>query len=136
MLEGSAVRILLNNNGGDHRPGTVFIGRVAAMDYSGMQVSGRWHRKAIKEDGQKEVPVGTADAHAYFPWTSLDYIDILPESEPAENQYAEHYRLGLQAVKSKDYAKAAGHFREALLLKPNDPKSKYYLEEAERLGQG
>lgn len=135
MLEGSSVRIHLSGTGVE-RPGTVFIGRVGTMDYSGMQVAGRWHRKALKEDGQKEIPVGTSDVQAFFPWTSLDYVDILPESDGRESEFAEHYRLGMQALKSKDYPTAAQQFRNALALKPGDQKSQYYIEEAERLSQG
>ena len=135
MLEGSFVRVILNAGGAD-RPGTAFIGRVGSIDYGGIQVTGRWHRKALKEDGQKEVPVGPADIQTFFPWTALDYIEIQPESDGREGQFAEHYRLGMNALKSKDYQSAGAHFREALTLKPEDQKSRYYLDEADRLAQG
>ena len=134
MLEGSLVRVILNTGGAD-RPGTSFIGRVGSMDFSGIQVEGRWHRKALKEDGQKEVPVGTGDVQTFFPWTALDFIDIQPESHGREGEFAEHYRLGMQALKAKDYPAAATQFRGALALKPEDQKSRYYLEEADRLAQ-
>ena len=135
MLEGSSVRVHMSGAGVE-RPGSVFIGRVGTMDYSGMQVAGRWHRKALKEDGQKEVPVGASDIQIFFPWASLDHVDILPESDSRESEFAEHYRLGMQALKAKDYQTAIRNFREALALKPGDQKSQYYLEEAERLSQG
>lgn len=134
MLEGSHVRVTLGTGGTD-RPGNFFIGRVESMDFSGVQIFGRWHRKALKDDGHKEVPIGADDRHAFFPWGSVDYIDILPESEGQENSFAEVYRQGLQALKSKNYSAAAEFFRQALTLKPGDQKSQYYLEESMRLSQ-
>jgi len=128
------VRVLLSGPGAD-RPGTTYIGRVASMDYSGVQVLGRWHRKALRDDGHKEVPVGPSDGHTFFPWTSLDYIEILPESDDRENDFAQRYRQGVEALKAKDFASSIRLFREALSLKPEDQKARYYLEEAERLAQ-
>lgn len=134
MIEGSMVRVTMNTENKD-RPSTAFIGRLAAIDYGGAQVFGRWHRKDLKDDGHKELPIGKVDTHTFFPWTSVDHIEVLPESGQAETDYAEHLRVGMQALKSKDYAAALQHFRAALALKPEDQKSRYYLDEAERLSQ-
>lgn len=134
MIEGSAVRVVMGSEGKD-RPGTVFIGSLAVMDYGGVQVLGRWHRKDMKEDGHREVPVGASDTHTFFPWHSVDHIEIMESSGGKETEYAEAYRQGVQSLKAKDYAAAAVRFREALVLKPGDQKSQYYLEESERLSQ-
>lgn len=135
MLEGSAVRVHFATAGME-RPGNVFIGRVGSMDFSGVQLLGRWHRKTLKDDGHKEAPVGSVDLHTFFPWSSLDYVEILPESENRETQFAEVYQLGMQALKSKNYEAAIRYFNEAIGLKPGDQKSQYYLEEAQRLARG
>lgn len=127
---------MLLSGAGTDRPGTVFIGRVSSMDYSGMQVAGRWHRRALKDDGQKEVPVGTVDVQVFFPWTSLDYVEILPESDERESRFAEQYRLGMQSLKAGDYPAAIRYFQDGLVLKPGDSKTQYYLEEAEKRQAG
>ena len=123
-------------SGPGERPGTAYIGRVASLDYTGLQVTGRWHRKATKEDGQKEGPVGSVDLQTFFPWSSLDFVEILPESGERETNFSDLSRLGVQALKAKDYATALQYFREAIALKPGDQKIQYYIEEAERLSQG